>query len=137
MVSRPRKLKGANEIGWIIQGEGALSNIVNLLFLLANSPYVHRVENVSDINVSMTVSYTSPAIRRGEVVSLANGLLRHRFGVTPRSRALSGAGYWGKAVLQKALRDSQWVKRERGARRGIEFRLDKSRPGEIMELVGA
>lgn len=43
----PRKLKGANEIGWIIQGEGALSNIVNLLFLLENSPYVHRVENVS------------------------------------------------------------------------------------------
>jgi hypothetical protein len=43
----PRKLKGANEIGWIVQGEGPLTNIVNLLFLLENSPYLHRVENVS------------------------------------------------------------------------------------------
>jgi hypothetical protein len=43
----PRKLKGASEIGWIVQGEGPLTNIVNLLFLLENSPYVHRVENVS------------------------------------------------------------------------------------------
>lgn len=42
-----RKLKGANEIGWIIQGEGALSNIVNLMFLLENSPYLHRLENYS------------------------------------------------------------------------------------------
>src|SRR3954471_23379188 len=43
----PRKLKGAHEIGWIVQGEGPLTNIVNLLFLLENSPYVHRVENLS------------------------------------------------------------------------------------------
>jgi hypothetical protein len=43
----PRKLKGALEIGWLVQGEGPLTNIVNLLFLLENSPYLHRVENVS------------------------------------------------------------------------------------------
>jgi hypothetical protein len=43
----PRKLKGAHEIGWIVQGEGPLTNIVNLLFLLENSPYLHRVENVT------------------------------------------------------------------------------------------
>jgi hypothetical protein len=39
-----RKLKGANEIGWMVQGEGPLANIVNLLFLLDNSPYLHRIE---------------------------------------------------------------------------------------------
>lgn len=43
----PRKLKGAQEIGWIVQGEGSLTNIINLLFLMENSPYAHRVENVS------------------------------------------------------------------------------------------
>jgi hypothetical protein len=43
----PRKLKGALEIGWMIQGEGPLTNIINLLFLLENSPYVHRVENLT------------------------------------------------------------------------------------------
>lgn len=43
----PRKLRGANEIGWSVQGEGPLTNIINLLFLLENSQYLHRVENVS------------------------------------------------------------------------------------------
>lgn len=98
-----------------------------------NAP--HRVENVEGINVSMTVSYTSPAIRRGEVVSLANGLLRHRFGIAPRSRSLEGPSYWGKAALQKVLRDSKWVKRERGARRSVEFRLDTGNPGATLELA--
>jgi hypothetical protein len=42
-----KKLKGANEIGWSVQGEGPLTNIVNLLFILENSPYLHRVDNLS------------------------------------------------------------------------------------------
>ncbi len=100
-----------------------------------NAP--HRVENLEGLNVSMTVSYTSPSIRRGEVVHLANGLLRHRFGLTPKTGTLSGPAYWGKAALQKALRDSQWVRRERKQRRGVEFRLDTNHPGEILELADA
>lgn len=43
----PRKLRGASEIGWSVQGQGALGDVVNLLFLLQNSPYLHRIENVS------------------------------------------------------------------------------------------
>jgi hypothetical protein len=44
LPASPRKMKGALEIGWMVQGEGSLTNIVNLLFLLENSPYLHRVE---------------------------------------------------------------------------------------------
>lgn len=43
----PRKMKGASEIGWSIQGKGDLQKIINLLFLLQASPQLHRVENVS------------------------------------------------------------------------------------------
>lgn len=43
----PRKLKGALEIGWSVQGEGSLDQIVNLLFLLEKSPHLHRVDGVS------------------------------------------------------------------------------------------
>jgi hypothetical protein len=43
----PRKLRGASEIGWNIQGEGPLMQVVNLLFLLQESPYLHRLENVT------------------------------------------------------------------------------------------
>ena len=100
-----------------------------------NAP--HRVENLGTVNVSMTVSYGNPEIRRRQVVSLANGLLRHRFGIAPKSRAITGPAYWSKAVLQKALRDSQWVKRERKARRKVDFTLDAKRPGQILDLPAA
>ncbi len=43
----PRKIKGAEEIGWNIQGEGPLMSVVNLLFLLQESPYLHRIEGLT------------------------------------------------------------------------------------------
>ncbi len=43
----PRKLRGANEIGWNVQGDGPLSNVVNLVHLLQESPWVHHVDGVS------------------------------------------------------------------------------------------
>ena len=43
----PRKLRGAEEIGWNVQGDGALADVVDLLFTLQESPYVHRIENLS------------------------------------------------------------------------------------------
>ncbi len=42
----PRKMRGASEIGWNVQGEGPLLRVVNLLFLLEQSPYLQRVENL-------------------------------------------------------------------------------------------
>jgi hypothetical protein len=53
----PRKVRGASELGWNVQGDGPLMQVVNLLFLLQTSPYLHRVEN-------MTVT---PADRPGRV----------------------------------------------------------------------
>jgi len=42
----PRRMRGASEIGWNVQGEGALAGVVNLLFLLEQSPYLLRLENL-------------------------------------------------------------------------------------------
>jgi hypothetical protein len=100
-----------------------------------NAP--HRVENLDSVNVSMTVSYVNSEIRRADIVSIANGLLRHRFGRQPKSRSIRGPSFWGKAVMQKVLRDSGWVKRERKARRPIDFRLDADQPGKIVDLPKA
>jgi hypothetical protein len=100
-----------------------------------NAP--HRVENLGSVNISMTVSYVNDEIRRAEIVHLANGLLRHRFGYQPKSRNTRGPSYLTKAVLQKLLRDSRWVKRERNARRTIDFRLDATQPGKIVDLPKA
>jgi hypothetical protein len=100
-----------------------------------NAP--HRVENLDSFSVSMTISYTNDEIRRAEIVNLANGLLRHRFGYQPRSRNLRGPSYFAKAVMQKLLRDSGWVERQRSARRPIDFRLDAAQPGKIVDLPKA
>jgi len=83
----------------------------------------------------MTISYTNEAIRRSEIVHLANGMLRHRFGYTPKSRNLRGPSFFAKAVMQKLLRDGKWVKRERSARRPIDFRLDKSPARQASRLA--
>ena len=100
-----------------------------------NAP--HRVENLDTFSVSMTVSYTNDQIRRSEIVNLANGLLRRRFGYRPKTRDLRGPSYFAKAVMQKLYRDSGWVKRERKARRPTEFRLDATEPGKIIDLPKA
>lgn len=43
----PRKFRGANEIGWNVQGDGPLAKVVNLLFILQESPHLHRLENLT------------------------------------------------------------------------------------------
>jgi hypothetical protein len=100
-----------------------------------NAP--HRVENLGTVNISMTVSYVNQDIRRAQIVNLANGMLRHRFGYTPKSRSIRGPSYFGKAVMQKLLRNGKWLKRERSARHAIDFRLDADHPGEVVDLPKA
>jgi hypothetical protein len=100
-----------------------------------NAP--HRVENLDTFSVSMTISYTNDEIRRSEILNLANGMLRHRFGYTPKSRSLRGPSFFAKAVMQKLLRDGRWIKRERSIRRPIDFRLDRAQPGKIVDLPKA
>src|ERR1043166_5656336 len=43
----PRKLRGAEEIGWSVQGDGPLADVVDLIFSLEQLPYIHRLENLS------------------------------------------------------------------------------------------
>jgi len=89
----------------------------------------HRVENLEGLSISLTVSFTSRDSRRREILHLANGLLRHRFGIAPRSRRIEGAGYFAKAVLQKLMRNSAWVQAQRRKRREIAFRLNEAGQG--------
>ena len=98
-----------------------------------NAP--HRVENVGGLSISMTVSFSSPSSRRAEVVHLANGLLRRRFAITPTSRRIEGPDYFAKAVLQKLMRNSGWIRKQRQARREIAFRLDPA--GRTIDLMAA
>ncbi len=41
-----RRMRGAQEIGWSVQGEGPLARMVDLLFVLEQTPQIHRIENL-------------------------------------------------------------------------------------------
>lgn len=97
-----------------------------------NAP--HRVDNHDCLNVSMTMEYFTEDIRRTHMVTVANGILRSKLGLRPRDRSTSGPRFWSKAVLQRVLRDTRWVRRENRARRPIEFRLDPARPGCVADI---
>jgi len=42
----PRKLRGSQEIGWSIRGEGGLAQVVNLIFLVQKSTPLHRLDSL-------------------------------------------------------------------------------------------
>ncbi|MBV9404268.1 MAG: cupin-like domain-containing protein [Acidobacteriaceae bacterium] len=94
----------------------------------------HRIENRDCLNVSMTLEFSSDAIRRAYIVNMANGILRYRLGLTPRSQTTSGPPFWAKAALQKLMRNSPKLRARKAAQRKIEFHLDRVHPGAIVEL---
>ncbi len=100
-----------------------------------NAP--HRVENLDCLNISMTTEYWTEPIRRTQMINLANGILRHKLGVTPRSRSIRGPAFWAKAAMQAGVKRAGLLKVARKARRPIEFRLDAERPGQIQDILTA
>ena len=96
-----------------------------------NAP--HRVENFDSLNVSMTMEYWSEAIRRSNMVNVANGLLRDKVGYKPRARRLSGPAFYAKAVMQAGVRRSGLLKKARKARRPVSFRLDHTQLGQLID----
>lgn len=74
------------------------------LFWPLNWP--HRVVNGDSLNISATVEYHTRRTRRHFAVTYANGMMRQVLGITPRSRAIHGPTYWGKAAVAFACRKS-------------------------------
>jgi hypothetical protein len=66
---------------------------------------------------------------------MANGLIRHRFGVGMTGLQTSGPVYWAKAVAQAVLRRGQWLAVRRAAKRPVEFKLDGVRPGAVADIA--
>jgi hypothetical protein len=100
-----------------------------------NAP--HRVDNHNCLNVSMTIEYFTQDIRRQHMVTVANAILRSKFGLAPSMHTTTGPAFWTKACLQRALRNSAWVRRAHRPRRTPEFRLDPTRPGGVVDIMAA
>lgn len=100
-----------------------------------NAP--HRVENLDCLNVSMTTEYWTESIRRSQIINMANGILRDKVGITPKSRSISGPSFYAKAVLQAGVKRSGLLKKARRSRRPIEFQLDRETLGSVIDLPRA
>jgi hypothetical protein len=98
-----------------------------------NAP--HRIENLGVLNVSMTTEYWTQTVRRNQMMTMGNAILRNKFGQSPASTALAGAGFWAKAALQAGARRAGVLKQMRKTARPIEFKLDKSHLGQIIALT--
>jgi len=73
----------------------------------------HRVVNGNSLNVSVTIEYWTDEIRRHALVNTANGVMRHVAGLNPRSRPITGPGYWTRAAFAAAWKLSGLGKRYR------------------------
>jgi len=96
-----------------------------------NAP--HRVENHDCLNVSMTTEHSSHEIRRSYAVNFANGVLRHRFGMTPKTRDIYGPNFWPKAALAVGWRGLGLHKKRRHIRR-IDFRVCPEEADKIADI---
>ena len=61
----------------------------------------HRVQNLSGMNVSITMEIVTPESMLKNGVIHANGVLRRRFGMDPKSTEAEGAGAYMKLVFSK------------------------------------
>lgn len=93
----------------------------------------HRVENHDSLNVSMTTEHFTDDIKRMYAVNFANGILRNRFGITPASREISGAGFWAKALLAVSWR-KLGLHKKRVASRVIDFRIAPDSDTKIQDI---
>lgn len=95
----------------------------------------HRVDNHDCLNVSLTTEYWTDPIRRTVMMNCGNAVLRSKFGITPKSEAITGAGFWFKAALQAGVKRAGLLQKRRAAERPITFRLDPSRPGALIDTI--
>lgn len=89
----------------------------------------HRVVNGDDLNVSISIEFSSPRSMLTNGVFYTNAQLRRRFGWSPRSRATPGVlkpAYWAAAKALKTLAPPK-ANVERSHQR--QFDVDLSMPG--------
>ncbi len=103
--------------------------------MMAHWPHFspHRVENHDSLNVSITTEHWTRELERAYKVRYANGLLRRKLHITPKSTDTSGIAYLSKAVLQSVWRRSGLARKHIWSRK-IDFRLDPANPGQTKEI---
>lgn len=96
-----------------------------------NAP--HRVDNLDGLNVSITTDFYTPKAQRKYGVYYANGFIRRRLGLCPRSTRTSGFGAFAKCVTALTIKRTglQCVPEREMLQ---SFLLDRNEPGALIDL---
>lgn len=96
-----------------------------------NAP--HRVDNLDGLNVSITTDYFTPYAKKKYGVYYTNGVMRRKYGITPKSTAVDGLGAYAKCAAALALKKSGLMKANE--RQMIStFVLDPDNIGQIIDI---
>lgn len=98
-----------------------------------NAP--HRIENHDCLNVSVTTEYWTRQALLNQRLNMANGTLRYRLGMTPKSRSTRGPGFFTKSVVQALLSRTGWLEKVRTSNKPLEFALDDAELGQTKTLA--
>ena len=98
-----------------------------------NAP--HRIVNNDCVNVSFTTEHFTDQIKRMFIVNKANGILRHRLGLNPRSQKTDGLGYWAKYGIAGAYKVSGLQKQRRQSFK-VDFQVDPDAPRSVRTIEG-
>ncbi len=98
-----------------------------------NAP--HRIVNNDCVNVSFTTEHFTDEIRRKFIVNKANGILRHRLGLNPRSQDTGGLSYWLKYGIAGAYKISG-LQKQRRLSFHVDFTVDPNAPLGVRTIDG-
>ncbi len=99
-----------------------------------NAP--HRVDNLDGLNVSITTDYFTPYAQKKYGVYYANGVMRRKFGMSPKSTNVDSLGAYAKCAAALAFKKAGVMKSSE--REMIStFRLDPENIGQIIDIPQA
>jgi len=98
-----------------------------------NAP--HRIENHNCLNVSVTTEYWTQKALLNQRVNMANGTLRYRLGMTPKSRSTQGPAFFTKSVVQALFSRTGWLEKARSSNKPLEFALDSAQLGQTRRIA--
>ncbi|GJM02817.1 MAG: hypothetical protein DHS20C08_13180 [Rhodomicrobium sp.] len=96
-----------------------------------NAP--HRVDNLDGLNVSITTDYFTPYAQKKYGVYYTNGVMRRKFGMSPKSTSTDGLGAYAKCAAALAFKKSGMMSKDERTMVST-FTLDPENIGQIIDI---
>ncbi len=93
----------------------------------------HRVENLGDLNVSITVEWSGMATVIQNGAHITNGILRRKFGANPQVEKQGTISRFVRFAASRVLRKMKLVEAKAACKQGYEFEIDLDQKNAVAE----